>query len=147
MKDTAEKFSDYIGVEEEEEELGDGFFAPRTEPLPEVMTFERPFDAESLRLDKFLATEIPQVSRARIQSWSEAGAVEVNGAKAESAKEKTAAGDTVVVHTQPLPEESAFEPEDGIDFETVYEDHDIIVINKPAGLVVHPAAGHWTGTL
>lgn len=147
MKDTAEKFSDYIGVEEEEEELGDGFFAPRTEPLPEVMTFERPFDAESLRLDKFLAAEIPQVSRARIQSWIEAGAVEVNGAKAESVKEKTAAGDTVVVHPQPLPEESAFEPEDGIDFETVYEDHDIIVINKPVGLVVHPAAGHWTGTL
>ena len=80
MKDTAEKFSDYIGGEEEEEELGDGFFAPRTEPLPEVMTCERPFDAESLRLDKFLATEIPQVSRARIQSWIEAGAVEVNGA-------------------------------------------------------------------
>ncbi len=146
MKETAEKFSDYIG-DDEEEGLGDGFFAPRTEPLPEEITFERPFDAESVRLDKFLAESIPQVSRARIQSWIEAGAVLLNGAAAEGAKVKTAAGDVIVVHPQPLPEESAFEPEAGIEFETIYEDHDIIVINKPAGLVVHPAAGHWTGTL
>ena len=146
MKETAEKFSDYIG-EDEEEGLEGAFFAPRTAPLPEIITFERPFDAESVRLDKFLAEEIPQVSRARIQSWIEAGAVELNGAPAEGGKVKTAAGDVIVVRPQPLPEESAFEPEDGIEFETVYEDHDIIVINKPAGLVVHPAAGHWTGTL
>lgn len=99
------------------------------------------------RLDKVLASLIDSVSRARLQKWIEAGAVLVNGQKADGVRMKVADGDEVVVTPQPAPEDTAYVAEDGIDFDVVYEDEDIIVINKPAGLVVHPAAGHWNGTL
>ena len=60
---------------------------------------------------------------------------------------KVADGDEWIVTPQPAPEDTAYVAEDGIAFEVLYEDDDIIVVNKPAGLVVHPAAGHWNGTL
>lgn len=99
------------------------------------------------RLDKVLATLIPSVSRARLQKWIEAGAVLVNGETASGVRMKVADGDELVVTPQPAPEDTAYVAEDGIAFEVLYEDDDIIVVNKPAGLVVHPAAGHWKGTL
>lgn len=99
------------------------------------------------RLDKVLASIVPSVSRARLQKWIEAGAVLVNGEKAASVRMKVADGDELVVTPQPAPEDTAYVPEDGIEFEVLYEDDDIIVVNKPAGLVVHPASGHWRGTL
>ena len=99
------------------------------------------------RLDKVLAVLIPSVSRARLQKWIEAGAVLVNGEPASGVRMKVADGDELIVTPQPAPEDTAYEAEDGIDFEVLYEDEDIIVVNKPAGLVVHPAAGHWNGTL
>ena len=99
------------------------------------------------RLDKVLATLIPSVSRARLQKWIEAGAVLVNGETASGVRMKVADGDELIVTPQPAPEDTAYVAEDGIAFEVLYEDDDIIVVNKPAGLVVHPAAGHWNGTL
>ena len=99
------------------------------------------------RLDKVLAVLIPSVSRARLQKWIEAGAVLVNGEPASGVRMKVADGDELIVTPQPAPEDTAYVAEDGIDFEVLYEDEDIIVVNKPAGLVVHPAAGHWNGTL
>lgn len=99
------------------------------------------------RLDKVLAVLIPSVSRARLQKWIEAGAVLVNGESASGVRMKVADGDELIVTPQPAPEDTAYVAEDGIDFEVLYEDEDIIVVNKPAGLVVHPAAGHWNGTL
>lgn len=99
------------------------------------------------RLDKVLASLIDSVSRARLQKWIEAGAVLVNGEAAYGVRFKVADGDELVVTPQAAPEDTAYVPEDGIDFDVVYEDEDILVVNKPAGLVVHPAAGHWGGTL
>lgn len=99
------------------------------------------------RLDKVLAALISSVSRARLQKWIEAGAVRVNGEVASGVRLKVADGDEVIVTPQPAPEDTAYVAQDGIAFDVVYEDEDIIVINKPAGLVVHPAAGHWNGTL
>ena len=99
------------------------------------------------RLDKVLASLIDTVSRARLQKWIEAGAVLVNGEPAAGVRMKVADGDEIVVTPQPSPEDTAYAAEDGIDFEVLYDDDDIIVVNKPAGLVVHPAAGHWSGTL
>lgn len=99
------------------------------------------------RLDKVLAVLIPSVSRARLQKWIEAGAVLVNGEPASGVRIKVADGDELIVTPQPAPEDTAYVAEDGIDFDVLYEDEDIIVVNKPAGLVVHPAAGHWNGTL
>lgn len=98
------------------------------------------------RLDKVLARLLPSISRARLQTWIEQGAVTVNGVVTEKIRLKVSAGDEIEVLEQPSPEELAFKPVP-MDLDVVYEDDDILVVNKPAGLVVHPAAGHWDDTL
>ena len=98
------------------------------------------------RLDKVLARLMPSVSRARLQTWIEQGAVAVNGITVEKIRAKVAAGDEIEVMEQPSPEELAFKPV-AMNLAIVYEDDEILVVNKPAGLVVHPAAGHWDDTL
>ena len=98
------------------------------------------------RLDKVLARLMPSVSRARLQAWIEQGAVAVNGITVEKIRAKVAAGDEIEVMEQPSPEELAFKPV-AMNLDIVYEDDEILVVNKPAGLVVHPAAGHWDDTL
>ncbi|AEK61604.1 RluA family pseudouridine synthase [Collimonas fungivorans] len=102
-------------------------------------------DVCGTRLDKVVSTLVPQYSRSRIQQWIEAGHVTVDG-KPGTTKMTTYGDETVVVLPQPAPDEKAFTPED-MALDVVYEDAAIIVINKPAGLVVHPAAGNWSGTL
>lgn len=98
-----------------------------------------------VRLDKVLSQLIPQYSRGRIQQWIEAGHVTVDGATAKV--RMTLLGDeAILVHPQAAPEENAFQPEP-VPLDVIYEDAAVIVINKPAGLVVHPAAGNWSGTL
>ena len=109
--------------------------------------FELDVTAPDERLDKVLARLMPDVSRARIQKWIEEGAVCVNGEKAASIRQKVGGTDEIDVVRMSSPEENAYAPEDGVVFDVVYEDEGIIIINKPAGLVVHPAAGHWSGTL
>jgi 23S rRNA pseudouridine1911/1915/1917 synthase len=97
------------------------------------------------RVDKVLARLMPQFSRNRIQSWLEDGLILIDGKVART--KATVYGDEVVnVSPQPQPEETAFTPE-AMDLQIVYEDEAIIVLNKPAGLVVHPAPGNWSGTL
>jgi len=98
------------------------------------------------RLDAWLAGELePDLSRSRIKALIEAGAVMVNGVAAKQAKHKIHPGDHVEL-TIPEPEDAEPVGED-IPLEILYEDDDLIVINKQAGLVVHPGAGNWTGTL
>ncbi|MTV53239.1 RluA family pseudouridine synthase [Pseudoduganella buxea] len=97
------------------------------------------------RLDKVIAKLVPQFSRGRLQSWIEDGFVTVDGKPAKV--RATVYGDEkIVVLPQAAPEDVAFAPE-AIDVNVVYEDDHLLVINKPAGLVVHPGAGNWTGTL
>jgi 23S rRNA pseudouridine1911/1915/1917 synthase len=97
------------------------------------------------RLDKVVAGLVPQFSRARLQQWFEEGHVTVDGKPAKG--KGTAYGDeTVHVVPQPAPEDTAFTPEP-MELNIVYEDESILVINKPAGLVVHPGSGNWSGTL
>lgn len=102
-------------------------------------------DAEG-RLDAWLAAELePDLSRSRIKALIEAGAVTVNGVTAKQAKHKIHPGDQVELQ---MPELEDADPEgENIPLEILYEDDDLIVINKQAGLVVHPGAGNWTGTL
>lgn len=97
------------------------------------------------RLDKALALLIPDISRSRLQQWVVAGAVSVNGS-AVRARHTLAFGDVVKVTPQPAPDAAAYRPEP-IPLDVVFEDDAILVLNKPPGLVVHPAAGHWSGTL
>jgi 23S rRNA pseudouridine1911/1915/1917 synthase len=97
------------------------------------------------RLDIALQQMLPEHSRSRLQAWIKEGLVLLNNA-VPTAKTKVWGGEKVDV-TPPLdPKESAFKPEN-IPLNIVYEDDALLVINKPAGLVVHPAAGNWTGTL
>lgn len=97
------------------------------------------------RLDIALQQLMPQHSRSRIQAWIKADLVRMD-AKAVSAKSKVWGGETVHINPPANAQENAFKPED-ISLNVVYEDDTIIIINKPAGLVVHPAAGNWSGTL
>ncbi|MBU3632100.1 RluA family pseudouridine synthase [Polynucleobacter sp. AP-Feld-500C-C5] len=97
------------------------------------------------RLDKVLAGSLPDYSRNRLKTWVEAGAVMVDG-KVTKARYLLRGGESIKVFPQEMPEQFAFSPEN-IPLEVVYEDDAIIVINKPPGLVVHPAAGNWSGTL
>ena len=116
------------------------------EALEENLNFVVPEEVMGERLDKVLAQLMPKVSRARLKTWIEQGAVSVNGQVADKVRMKVGAGDEIEVIEQPSPEELAFEPVN-IALDVIYEDEAILVINKPAGLVVHPAAGHWDDTL
>ncbi|QWE21598.1 RluA family pseudouridine synthase [Polynucleobacter sp. AP-Kolm-20A-A1] len=97
------------------------------------------------RLDKVLAGSLTDYSRNRLKSWVEAGAVMVDG-KVTKARYLLRGGESIKVFPQEMPEQYAFSPEN-IPLDVVYEDDSIIVVNKPPGLVVHPAAGNWAGTL
>ena len=97
------------------------------------------------RLDKFLAETFPDLSRARFQKLIAGGHVKVEGRAALDASEKLKAGQQVTIA---MPEALAPEPKgEAIALAIMYEDADLIVIDKPAGLVVHPGAGNETGTL
>lgn len=97
------------------------------------------------RLDRWLAAHIETLSRNRLQQLIEQGAVRVNGAACLSKKALVAEGDRIHIT---IPEATPYEliPED-IALDILYEDDDLMMINKPAGMVVHPAPGHDSGTL
>ena len=97
------------------------------------------------RLDLVLQQMLPDHSRSRLQGWIKEGLVLLDG-KAPIAKTKVWGGENIVVTPPVNAQDSAFEPED-IPLDIVYEDDALMVLNKPAGLVVHPAAGNWSGTL
>ena len=103
------------------------------------------FKAVPERLDKALARLMPEHSRTRIQGWIEDGHVTVNAQQAKM-RQNLMPGDRIKVKVQPSAEATAFLPED-IPLNVVAESADWIVINKPAGLVTHPGAGTWSGTL
>ncbi|MCK4608735.1 MAG: RluA family pseudouridine synthase, partial [Gammaproteobacteria bacterium] len=96
------------------------------------------------RLDQALALLFPDYSRARLQSWIKAGLVLVDG-KQLKPRDKVHTDQEIILTPVTIPEERwQAEP---IELDIVYEDEDIIVVNKPAGLVVHPAAGNHDGTM
>jgi 23S rRNA pseudouridine1911/1915/1917 synthase len=97
-----------------------------------------------LRLDQYLVIQFPDLSRSFIQKAIEAGGVTVNGV-AKRASYRTRIGDQVAIQL-PEPERPAPEPQD-IPLEILYEDEYLAIINKPFDMVVHPAKGHWSGTL
>ncbi|MAT46937.1 MAG: RNA pseudouridine synthase [Verrucomicrobiaceae bacterium] len=96
------------------------------------------------RIDLFLAQELPELSRSRIQSLLKDGHILLNGEKTRP-KIPVATGDSITV-TLPEPQPTSLAPQD-IPLDILHEDEDLIVINKPVGLVVHPAAGNPDGTL
>jgi len=102
-------------------------------------------DEGSIRLDRVLAVRRPELSRSRLKALILADRVTIGGAAVRDPAYHVAPGDTITID---VPEAVAAEPAgEAIALDVVYEDDDIIVIDKPRGLVVHPAAGHETGTL
>lgn len=106
--------------------------------------YELTAQASGQRLDKYLAEEMTDLSRSRIKELVQAGEVLVNGKKSKVSY-KVQKGDLIQVTVLPL-EPLALEAEN-IPLDIVYEDEDVIVVNKPQGMVVHPAAGHPSHTL
>jgi 23S rRNA pseudouridine1911/1915/1917 synthase len=108
-----------------------------------------PREAEGSRLDRFLASTLSAMdggpSRTELQRWIEHGGVKVDGV-VKKASEKLREGARIAVEPEPPPSTEAL-AEDGIDFDVVYMDDAVLVLDKPAGLVVHPARGHRSGTL
>ena len=107
------------------------------------MTHRVSKDEAGMRLDAYIAA-VSDLSRSAAARLIESGSVTVNGRLAE--KKRAIAEDDVIEITLPEPEECEAQPED-IPLDVVYEDDDIIVINKPEGMVVHPAPGNYSGTL
>lgn len=101
--------------------------------------------ARGVRLDRWLAGQHAHVTRTRIKALIEGGAVSMDGTAATDPARKLKGGETLTLDVPP-PEDATPLPED-IALDILFEDEHLIVIDKPAGLVVHPAAGNWTGTL
>lgn len=105
-----------------------------------------PDDCGGLRLDQALARMFPTHSRSRLQDWLREGRVRLDGQPAIEPKRKVWGGESLALALPPTPEERAESAED-IPLDIVFEDAHLLVIDKPAGLVVHPGSGNWSGTL
>lgn len=99
-----------------------------------------------MRLDRALAELVPEFSRSYLQQLIEAGAVTQNSVPLRKPSQRLKAGEHGVIELRPTPQSQAFKPEP-MALDVVFEDEHLRVINKPAGLVVHPAPGNWQGTL
>jgi 23S rRNA pseudouridine1911/1915/1917 synthase len=114
-------------------------------------TIQIQVDRPAARLDQFLAEAIPDLSRSQIQKLIRQGCVLLLTSPANKAKPITRPstsiqpGETITVHL-PIPQPKALQPET-IPLDIIFEDVDLVVLNKPAGMVVHPAHGHTAGTL
>jgi 23S rRNA pseudouridine1911/1915/1917 synthase len=101
-------------------------------------------ESSGQRLDRFLASKIPDLSRSRIQSLIESGHIRVDG-RIQKPSYQVETGETIVVEIEPRP--PAGVAAEDLPLEVLYEDSDVAVINKPAGMIVHPGAGAVRGTL
>ncbi|MHB9024627.1 MAG: RluA family pseudouridine synthase [Armatimonadota bacterium] len=113
--------------------------------VPEGETLTIHVEESGARLDVYLAAQAPDLSRARIQQLLKTGDVRVDGAAAKPSY-RVEVGDVISLHLPPPTPPVGIAPED-IPLDILYQDADLVVLNKPAGLVVHPGAGNWTGTL
>jgi 23S rRNA pseudouridine1911/1915/1917 synthase len=118
--------------------------APSGLDMAEPIELIVPKEAARLRLDQFLARELPQFSRSRLQTLIRKQNVKLNGAPSKP-RDLVRPGDRIQVN-EPPPEKIDNQPEP-IPLHVLYEDNDLIVIDKPAGLIVHPGAGHREHTL
>ena len=119
---------------------------PTGAPPAEFRTHELEFslDQAGLRLDQALARALPQYSRARLHGWIEAGAVKVDG-RLPRPRDKVQGGEHVRIEARLEPETRV--AAEALPVDVVYKDRGIFIINKPAGLVVHPGAGNASHTL
>lgn len=113
---------------------------------PEVRVLCMGAEQHAQRLDRALAETVQEFSRSYLQQLLALGAVSVNGVSVTKSAQRIKAGDRVCLEMRPTLQSQAFRPESMV-IDVVYEDAHLLVVNKPAGLVVHPAPGNWSGTL
>ncbi len=112
----------------------------------ELRSFEVPVALHGQRLDRVLVDLVAEFSRSYLQQLAGDGAVTVNGKLVHKNASKLKVGDQVGIVLRPTPQSLAFKPE-AMDLDIVFEDEHLLIVNKRAGIVVHPAAGNWSGTL
>ena len=112
----------------------------------EIRALQIDVSQHALRLDRAMAEKIPEFSRSYLQQLLSLGAVSLNGLVVTKSAQRIKAGDRVRVEMRPTLQSQAFRPEP-MCIDVVHEDENLLVINKPAGMVVHPAPGNWAGTL
>jgi 23S rRNA pseudouridine1911/1915/1917 synthase len=132
---SAMEYSDYIDDEEAGEEVV---------PLLHL-EFDLPIELRGLRIDKAIAQALPSYSRSKIQGWLESGLV-FESARQVHPKDHASGTEHITIALPPDPQNTAYHAEN-LSLDIIYSDSDIAIINKPFGMVVHPAAGNWTGTL
>ena len=133
-----------MGLDVDEWSDGEGASGPENDwPRRQAVV---PLADRGVRLDAWLAAFAPEYSRSHLKTLIESGCVHVDGAVVETASRKVAPGQCIEVVLRPTAQSQAFVAEK-MDLPIVFEDDALIVINKPAGMVVHPAAGNWQGTL
>ncbi|WP_371460128.1 23S rRNA pseudouridine(1911/1915/1917) synthase RluD [Uliginosibacterium sp. TH139] len=115
-------------------------------PAADCRILHVPAELAGQRLDAALAQLISEYSRSRLQSWIRDGLVSCEGRLLADPKMRLNGGESLRVELAPPPEALADVPED-IPLDVIFEDEHILVLNKPAGLVVHPGSGNWSGTL
>lgn len=103
-------------------------------------------EQDDLRFDRIVALAVPEFSRSYLQQLIHQSFVQLNGLVATKAAKHLRAGDELIISLQPTEQSQAYIPED-VAVDVVFEDAHLLVVNKPAGLVVHPAPGNWRGTL
>ncbi|MEK8085089.1 RluA family pseudouridine synthase [Aquabacterium sp. A3] len=113
---------------------------------PDIRRWELMPAHRGKRLDRLLADLVPEHSRSHLQTLIEDGAVTLDDVPVTSPSKKVLPGQMLGIHVRPTAQSQSFKPE-AMPLEVLHEDAHLLVINKPAGLVVHPAAGHWQGTL
>ena len=131
------------GPEDEEELVDPG--GPE-EGAAELRSLTVPAALHQQRLDKALAELVPEFSRSYLQQLLAQGAVQLDGRPAPKPAQRVQAGARLLIEMRPTQQSQAFRPEQ-LPLAVAYEDEHLLVVDKPAGLVVHPAPGHWSGTL
>lgn len=139
MKNTELIISSGLDVDDMEDRPGDG-----TDIELRKLVFGTAQHGD--RLDRALVELVPEFSRSYLQQLIDLDGVSINGVAIRKSSTRVKAGDVGLIELRPTPQSQAFKPE-LMELALVYEDEHLMVINKPAGLVVHPAPGNWSGTL
>lgn len=142
VKESSRKTVKMRSMIEPDEELPD---YSKDDDIADVLEMRVPMQHGGLRLDQALVQMFPEYSRSRLQDWVEQGLVTVEG-KVASVKQKVWGAERIALTPQVHPSEQPYQAED-IPLDIIYEDDDILIVDKPVGLVVHPGSGNWTGTL
>ena len=143
LSPSAPDTADFDAVDNDVNDVHD---ASDVTPEVELRTLAMGLEQHGQRIDKALADTVPELSRSYLQQLLEQGAVQLNGRSVGKASQRIKVGDKVLLEMRATLQSQAFRPEP-MALEVVHEDADLLVLHKPAGLVVHPAPGNWTGTL